>query len=148
MGLIRSSLAADLDTEARRIVATAARIVEGSAPSNPKTPIGKTSHPGPRIRDSFEIGRDGPRKNGTRWTVRARNTAPHAAFVDKGTPPHLIVPRSARVLAFDVNGELVFARRVNHPGTKATGWFDKVMTDEWNRALRAVVGRGGGAIAR
>lgn len=34
------------------------------------------------------------------------------------TPPHIIEPVKAKVLAFMVGGKQVFARRVNHPGSQ------------------------------
>lgn len=68
--------------------------------------------------------------------VRAR--AAYAAYVEKGTRPHVIVPRNARALRFPASGvsttlggrvrtgevarlgtgAYVFAMKVNHPGTK------------------------------
>lgn len=34
------------------------------------------------------------------------------------TAPHVIEPRKANVLAFQMGGKMVFARRVNHPGSR------------------------------
>lgn len=34
------------------------------------------------------------------------------------TAPHLILPKKASVLKFDKGGQTVFARKVNHPGSK------------------------------
>ena len=46
-------------------------------------------------------------------------TAPYAAPVHEGARPHVIRPRNARVLRFEVEGgRVVFARRVNHPGNR------------------------------
>lgn len=46
--------------------------------------------------------------------------APYAAPVHQGARPHVIRPRNARVLRFEVEGgRVVFARRVNHPGQRA-----------------------------
>lgn len=43
----------------------------------------------------------------------------YAVFHHEGTRPHVITPRkSDGVLAFDVDGQRVFARRVHHPGTR------------------------------
>ena len=42
----------------------------------------------------------------------------YGEFVEFGTSPHVIVPKSKKMLAFKVNGQMVFARRVNHPGSK------------------------------
>ena len=58
-------------------------------------------------------------------------TANYAVFVELGTRPHDIVPRTKKVLRFAIGGnatlsgrprtggQVVFARRVRHPGTKA-----------------------------
>ena len=65
---------------------------------------------------------------GTSATVEA--TAHYAGMVEGGTRPHIIVPRTARALAWGgdrrLSGSLRkgasptrFARRVRHPGTKA-----------------------------
>ena len=87
-----------------------------------------------------------------------RNQVGYAAAVEFGTRPHVIVPRNARVLAWGgprtLGGRLRkggkathFARRVNHPGSRAhpylkpgivnalkrAGILAKV-TDAWNRA--------------
>ena len=84
-------------------------------------------------------------------------TAGYAAYVELGTRPHVIVPRRARVLAWPVSGRLsgrprsgspmIFARRVNHPGTKAQPYllpgaeaalraagFRNIIVKKWNDA--------------
>lgn len=50
--------------------------------------------------------------------LRLFNTKRHAVFIEEGTRPHIIRPRVARVLAFDVGGRRVFAKVVHHPGTQ------------------------------
>jgi hypothetical protein len=44
---------------------------------------------------------------------------PYAGFVEFGTKPHEIRPKSAKVLRFSVGGKTVYTKRVRHPGTKA-----------------------------
>lgn len=44
--------------------------------------------------------------------------APYASHVEGGTEPHVILPKNGQFLKFVVNGRTVFARKVNHPGTK------------------------------
>lgn len=44
--------------------------------------------------------------------------APYSAFVHQGTRPHVIRPRNASALRFEVGGRRVFASSVNHPGTR------------------------------
>ena len=51
---------------------------------------------------------------------------PYALYVHEGTKPHTILPKKAGgVLHFMIDGQDVFARSVNHPGTKA----NKFLTD-------------------
>lgn len=79
----------------------------------------------------------GIRPTGTGFSATITYTAPQATFTEEGTSPHVIVPRRAKVLAFQVGGRTVFARRVNHPGTKAQHWFSKrVNESRWLAALR------------
>lgn len=45
--------------------------------------------------------------------------APYAPYVEFGTKPHEIKPKSpGGVLVFKMNGKTVFARKVHHPGTQ------------------------------
>lgn len=52
---------------------------------------------------------------------------PRALMYHEGTRPHVILPRNAKVLAFDVGGTTVFAAKVNHPGTPATKWLARAL---------------------
>ncbi|WP_328825553.1 HK97 gp10 family phage protein [Tomitella gaofuii] len=49
--------------------------------------------------------------------VVAANTE-YAAAVHNGSKPHVIRPRRASVLAFKMGGKQVFAKSVQHPGTR------------------------------
>jgi hypothetical protein len=44
--------------------------------------------------------------------------AEHALYVELGTPPHIIRPKNAKALHWKSAGKDVFAKRVNHPGTR------------------------------
>lgn len=48
-------------------------------------------------------------------------------LLENGTSPHLIEPVNSNVLHFVVNGEDVFAKRVNHPGTVAQPHFQPAL---------------------
>jgi hypothetical protein len=50
-----------------------------------------------------------------------------AWFADKGTKPHVILPRSGVALRFrgGPSGGFVFAKKVNHPGTKGTHFLQR-----------------------
>lgn len=45
--------------------------------------------------------------------------ADYALYVHEGTRPHIIRPRRAQALRFQIGGRTVFAKMVRHPGTKA-----------------------------
>lgn len=47
-----------------------------------------------------------------------------AGYIENGTRPHTIEARGGGALAFQVNGEQRFARRVNHPGTEARPFME------------------------
>lgn len=51
--------------------------------------------------------------------LRITNDSPAAHYLEEGTRPHAIVPRTAARLVFRVDGRLVTTRKVNHPGTRA-----------------------------
>lgn len=52
---------------------------------------------------------------------------PAAPYVLNGTKPHVILPRNKKVLRFTVGGNVVYARRVDHPGTKPNNFLMKAM---------------------
>ena len=59
-----------------------------------------------------------------------------ATFTDKGTRPHVSVPRRAKALRFTVGGRVIFARKVHHPGTKGTRWWsDRTTATKWREYL-------------
>lgn len=53
----------------------------------------------------------------------------YAAMVNDGTRPHVIRPRRAQVLRFQAGGQVVFARVVNHPGTRARPFLDRALRE-------------------
>ncbi len=48
---------------------------------------------------------------------------PAVRFVLDGTRPHVIRPRRASALRFELGGRTVFAKKVNHPGTRADNFL-------------------------
>jgi hypothetical protein len=59
--------------------------------------------------------------------VRIESSHPATMYVIKGTRPHQIRPRYRKVLKFSVKGRTVFARVVNHPGTKKNDFLTKAL---------------------
>jgi hypothetical protein len=59
--------------------------------------------------------------------VRIESSHPATMYVINGTRPHLIRPRTRKVLKFNVKGRTVFARLVHHPGTKKNDFLTKAL---------------------
>jgi hypothetical protein len=66
--------------------------------------------------------------------------APYAVFVASGTQPHIIVPMRVEALRFEVGGEVVFTKRVQHPGTQPNP-FVKRATDRLLRVIPEIFDR-------
>jgi hypothetical protein len=47
-------------------------------------------------------------------------------WVREGTPPHDIFPRYKKALRFDIDGDIIFAKHVRHPGTKKNPYHIRV----------------------
>ncbi|MGW2100356.1 hypothetical protein ACWCPX_22160 [Streptomyces olivaceoviridis] len=66
----------------------------------------------------------GPR--GLEGVIHSRH--PATLFILLGTRPHLITPRRRNgVLRFEVDGRVVFTRRVRHPGTRPNDYLGRAM---------------------
>ena len=66
--------------------------------------------------------------------------APYAQFVEYGSRPHIIRARRAMALRFEVRGEVVYAKYVRHPGTRAQRILARAM-EESLRELDGIVSR-------
>jgi hypothetical protein len=53
-------------------------------------------------------------------TAEIGYTAKYARWLHEGTRPYLIAPKTAKALRFQVGRQVVFAKRVRHPGLR--GW--------------------------
>jgi hypothetical protein len=63
------------------------------------------------LRSSFQ-------KSVSGLTASIRSTASYVMAVERGTRPHIILPRTARVLHFFIGKQEVFAKSVYHPGSR------------------------------
>jgi len=66
----------------------------------------------------------------------------YAPYVHDGTRPHVIRPRRGQALRFRVGGRTVFARVVNHPGTRGRPFLTSALRDV--SAARGWIYREGG----
>ncbi|NPV70292.1 MAG: HK97 gp10 family phage protein [Firmicutes bacterium] len=78
---------------------------------------------------------------------RIRSAVSYALAVNQGSKPHEIRPRNAKSLRFVVGNQVIFAKRVRHPGTEANPYIDRAISrtekriDEFvGRAVSASLG--------
>lgn len=68
------------------------------------------------------------------WTLRPQFTVSsnvdYAPMVHDGTRPHIIRPRTKQALKFTIGGQVVFAKVVHHPGTRARPFLDRALAEE------------------
>ena len=68
------------------------------------------------------------------WSLRPQFTVSsnvdYAPLVQDGTRPHIIRPRTRQALKFIVGGQVVFAKVVHHPGTRARPFLDRALAEE------------------
>ena len=115
------------------------------ARSRQKCPVGKQQdaadmknynkpHGGAHLRDSMEVryeyGFDPRILIGSKMT-RGEDNVSALGLILEGTDAHVIEPRQAKALRFSSGGQVVFAARVEHPGTKENPFVQ--------RAIREVV---------
>lgn len=72
----------------------------------------------------------------------------YSASIEYGTQPHTIEARTAQALHFKINGQDVFAKSVNHPGTKPNPVmrnaartvmkrdFNRIFKESWNNVIK------------
>ena len=54
-------------------------------------------------------------------------TVKYALPVHEGRKPSTIYPRRKKVLRFKINGKWIFAKKINHPGSKANKFVDRTV---------------------
>lgn len=84
-----------------------------------------------RLRNSIQRGQR------TTWAHFVKAGGPgarYALFVEAGTKPHEIKARRAKFLRFEQNGQVVFRKRVWHPGTKPARFMQSARDASEERA--------------
>lgn len=87
---------------------------------------------GQHLRDTLFM-RAAPGSGRTEFIVGT--TSLIAVFVTKGTRPHIIVPKRATALRFTINGQEVFTRMVNHPGTPPNDFMGRAAQQAKNEFI-------------
>lgn len=53
----------------------------------------------------------------------------YAQIVSSGSRPHMIYPRFARALRFVIAGQVIYATRVQHPGTRPNPYLTRFLNE-------------------
>jgi HK97 gp10 family phage protein len=63
----------------------------------------------------------------------------YAKFLEFGSAPHVIMPKDPkRALAFMIDGQMAFRKRVQHPGTRAYHFMSGTLADEKENIIRSM----------
>lgn len=85
------------------------------------------------LRQDIKI--DESQKANYTYSIVNTKAASYAKYIYYGTEPHIIKPRKARALA---NKNVMFGKKVRHPGTKPNKYFDRardkyLKSSQWAR---------------
>ena len=70
-----------------------------------------------------------------RPSIEVGTDLPEGEFREFGTRPHVIQAPPGKALRFEVDGQVVYAKKVNHPGQPADPWFRPIV-DRWPEYIR------------
>lgn len=88
-----------------------------------------------KLRGSIRSGETSPRA----FFVKAGGRpAPYAQWIEAGSRPHEIKARRRKFLRFEQNGQIVFRKRVFHPGTKPARFMESARNSAEAMALSYV----------
>ncbi|MEM0382405.1 MAG: HK97 gp10 family phage protein [Nitrososphaerota archaeon] len=73
-----------------------------------------------------------------RYVVEA--TAPYAGYVEYGSTSHLIEPTKSRALRFSIDGRVIYARRVRHPGSAPRPYWRPAYRETVKKAAKVFAG--------
>lgn len=82
--------------------------------------------------DTGNLRRSITKRKSSKFVVEIRSNArsnglPYWPMVQYGTAAHIITPKKASMLSFEVGGKRVFTRRVEHPGTTANPFVTRTL---------------------
>ena len=60
--------------------------------------------------------------------------------IEFGTNPHVIRPVTKKALAFEIDGEKIIVKKVNHPGTRPNPFFRHTLNTKFPRIVKQVLG--------
>lgn len=72
---------------------------------------------------------DPPRLFSLRPSVTIGSDVFYAPYVHDGTRPHVIRPKRGKALRFVIGGQVVFARVVQHPGTRPNPFLNRALAE-------------------
>ena len=90
---------------------------------------------------AYEVSAVGGRLQVKVGVVRGAQDVPYARYLEEGTRPHIIEPKTKKALAFQMGGEYLAFRRVHHPGNRAFR-FLRGSLDENRERVRDMIVKG------
>lgn len=75
-------------------------------------------------------------ENVPKGSIIVYTEVPYAKAVEYGSPPHIIVPKVKKALAFEIGGEKVVVKKVKHPGNPPQPFMRPAVWQTREKALR------------
>lgn len=75
--------------------------------------------------------------DGVIWEISPDGKEKEVTFLEFGAKRHIIVPKEKGALRFEIDGEVVFAKKVSHPGTKPLG-FVRLTQEDVDKSAREI----------
>lgn len=67
-----------------------------------------------------------------------RTNSGYGRFVNNGTRPHDIFPRFGRFLRFEINGRVIYAKRVRHPGFTGRRFVETTLSESVPKIMELI----------
>lgn len=67
-----------------------------------------------------------------------RTSSGYGRFVNDGTRPHIILPRFGRFLRFEINGRVIYAKRVHHPGFTGRRFVEATLAESMPKIIELI----------
>lgn len=67
-----------------------------------------------------------------------RTSSGYGRFVNDGTRPHDIFPKFGRFLRFEINGRVIYAKRVHHPGFAGRHFVELTLSDSMPKIMELI----------
>lgn len=67
-----------------------------------------------------------------------RTSSGYGRYVNDGTQPHMIFPKNGRYLRFEIQGRVIYAKRVRHPGFTGRRFVETTLSESIPKIIELI----------